>query len=157
MGRVDRSRVVVLAAVVTITVFVLAPLAAAHVEPDPSTVKPGKRATVAFTVEHGCDDSPTTKLAFQIPKKAKHVEAESKEGWTTSVGKTTVVFEGGPLDAHTEDAFSISFVAPKKKTTLTWKLVQTCVQGVTRWIDTSKDADDPAPKVGVGRTVQNAD
>jgi periplasmic copper chaperone A len=151
--RTRRRHIVSSAAVVTVAAVVLAPVAAAHIEPDPSTVKPGKVASVAFNVEHGCGDSPTTKLEFQIPKKAKHVKAEPKAGWTTKVTSTTVAFEGGPLDAHTEDTFSITFTAPRKKTVLTWKVVQTCVQGVTRWIDTSKDAEDPAPKVGVGKKV----
>ena len=66
----------------------------------------------------------------------------------------TVVFEGGPLGAHTPDTFSITFTAPKKKTVLVWKVIQNCVVGVTRWIDTSKNANEPPPRVGVGVKVK---
>ena len=134
-----------------LAVVVMAAPAAAHIEPDPSRVKPGATATVAFTVEHGCDESPTTKLTFKIPKGVKKVSPEDKDGWETSVSKKTVVFSGQSPDAETEDTFSITFTAPKKKTILTWKIVQKCEEGEIRWIDTSKGSEEPPPRVGVGK------
>jgi uncharacterized protein YcnI len=131
--------------------------AAAHIIPDPSSIQPGTRATVAFNIEHGCGTSPTTKLTFKIPKRVKRVEAVAKTGWKERVSGGTVVFAGGPLGAHTEDTFSITFTAPKKKTVLVWKVIQSCVVGVNRWIDTSKNADEPPPRVGVGVKVKLPD
>ena len=151
------GHVLIAVAVSAATLVLIAGPAAAHIEPKPSSVKPGSRATVAFNVEHGCGESgkesPTTKLTFKIPKRAKHVVAVVKAGWNESVSGGTVVFEGGPLGAHTPDTFSITFTAPKKKTVLVWKVIQNCVVGVTRWIDTSKSATEPPPRVGVGVKV----
>jgi periplasmic copper chaperone A len=158
MRRTVRRRLTVLGTVV-VTLVVLAPIAAAHIEPDPSRVEPGATATVAFTVEHGCDESPTVELAFKVPKtvKTKTVEPEPKDGWETNLDGRTVTFTGGPLDAETEDSFSITFTAPKKTTTLKWKIVQTCDEGTIRWIDTSHDAEHPPPAVGVGRDAPEHD
>lgn len=154
------SRIVRLltAAVAGVAMLVLiAGPAAAHIIPAPSSIKPGARATVAFNIEHGCGTSPTTKLTFKIPKLAKRVIPVAKTGWKEHVGGGTVVFAGGPLGAHTEDTFSITFTAPKKKTVLVWKVIQQCVVGVTRWIDTSKNADEPPPRVGVAVKVKLPD
>jgi uncharacterized protein YcnI len=125
--------------------------ASAHIDADPSRVEPGDRATVAFVVEHGCDESPTVKLKFKIPKGAKDVEPQAKDGWTTRTKGKTVVFVGGPLGPDTEDGFAIAFTAPDRETVLAWKVIQKCEQGVIRWIDTSKDAEESPPVVGVGQ------
>jgi periplasmic copper chaperone A len=144
-------RVVVASALVLGGLVMFAAPALAHIDPDPKQVTPGKRATVAFNVEHGCGTSPTTKLTFKIPKGATKVSTVPKQGWTGTVKKTTVTFAGGPLDAKTPDTFSITFTAPKKKTVLFWFVVQDCEQGTTRWIDRSKGAEFPPPAVGVGK------
>lgn len=123
----------------------------AHIEPDPKRVKPGADVTVAFSVEHGCGTSPTIKLSFKIPKGAKNVQAEPKDGWQESLSGGIVVFAGGPLDAKTPDTFSISFTAPSKKTVLRWKVLQQCEKGLVRWIDTAKGAEFPPADVGVGK------
>jgi periplasmic copper chaperone A len=150
-GRVARRSAItgVLAGAV---VALVAGSAWAHITPDPARVKPGKTATVEFTIEHGCDGSPTTKLAFQVPKGAKGVAGVDQDGWTTSRSGRTLVFEGGPLPADQEDAFGISFTAPDKKTILAWKVIQTCEQGEAAWIQSGRDAEHPTPLVGVGKT-----
>jgi uncharacterized protein YcnI len=125
--------------------------ASAHIEPDPSRVEPGAAATVAFNVEHGCDTSPTTSLTFKIPKGVKDVAPEAKDEWSSKLKGKTVVFEDGLLAANTEDQFAISFKAPNKKTILVWKVVQRCQEGTIRWIDTSAGAEEPPPRVGVGK------
>src|SRR5581483_12275382 len=88
-----------------IVVGVVATVAAAHIEPEPSRVKPGATVTVAFNAEHGCDQSPTIKLTFKIPKGATKVAAVAKPGWDATVAKGTVVFDGGTLAATTPDTF----------------------------------------------------
>ena len=116
----------------------------AHVEPDPSTVKPGKTTTVEFVVEEGCGESPTVKLTFRVPKRAKDATPVEKAGWTATSSGREIVFEGGPSpSAEESDAFTISFTAPKKKGELVWKVVQECEEGISRWIDTSEGADNP--------------
>lgn len=130
--------------------------AGAHVEPDPSSVKPGKPATVAFTPEHGCEDSPITQMAFRIPGSARGAKPVAKDGWTTKVTRRTITFSGGSMPSDATEPFSITFTAPKTKSVLTWKIVQTCAQGVERWIE-SPSGDFPAPLVGVGKKVENAE
>lgn len=152
-----RRRLQVVLCISGLALLLMAVPAAAHIEPDPSRIKPGTRVTVAFKVEHGCDASPTIKMTFKIPKGVRHVSPEDKSGWEATVSKKTVIFEGGSLDAKTEDTFSITFKAPKKKMILAWKVVQTCEEGEIRWIDTSKGAEEPPPRVGVGKDAPEVD
>ena len=148
------ARLTIVAAASAAMLVLVAGPAAAHIEPRPSTVKPGKTATVAFNVEHGCGTSPTTQLTFKIPRHVSNVAPVAKTGWKESSPEGTVVFNGGPLGARTQDTFSITFTAPKNKTVLVWKVIQRCVVGVTRWIDTSKNATEPPPRIGVGVKVK---
>ncbi|MEX2269010.1 MAG: DUF1775 domain-containing protein [Acidimicrobiia bacterium] len=147
-----RSRRSIVVSVLALGALLLACApAAAHVEPDPNRVEPGDAVTVAFLVTHGCDESPTVKLTFKIPKGGTDVAPEDKDGWEAAKKGKTVVFEGGPLDTDTEDSFAIGFTAPNKKTLLVWKVVQKCEDGVIRWIDTSEGAEESPPVVGVGK------
>jgi uncharacterized protein YcnI len=130
--------------------------AAAHVEPEPARVKPGKAVIVAFTPEHGCDDSPITKMTFRVPKGAQDAAPEPKDGWTGTTTGKTITFSGGSMPADDTDAFSISFTAPKDKGVLTWKVIETCEQGVERYIE-RPDGDFPAPVVGVGKKVASSE
>jgi uncharacterized protein YcnI len=125
--------------------------ASAHVEPDPASVKPGRTATVAFNVEHGCDGSPTTSLRFRIPNGATDVEAVAKDGWTTKVTARTVAFTGGSQPGDEPTDYSIRFTAPSDKTDLVWKVIQRCETGVTRWIEPSEQDEFPAPVVVIGK------
>jgi uncharacterized protein YcnI len=153
MHRRHRRRLPTLVGITLVALVVFAASAAAHLEPDPARVPKGTEATVAFTVEHGCDGSPTVELTFRIPRSVRRstVTAEPKDGWDPSVRGRTVVFSGGPLGAETEDSFSITFTAPNRTTLLTWKIVQECEDGSIRWIDTSHNAEFPPPVVGVGQ------
>ena len=45
----------------------IAGVASAHIDPDPTEAQAGSRLTVGFTVEHGCDGSPTTQLDMRLP------------------------------------------------------------------------------------------
>ena len=146
-----------IAALISIGALVVtASAAAAHVEPVPTSVKPAKAATVAFTPEHGCEDSPIVEMRFRVPKGARDVSPVAKEGWTTRSTARVVTFSGGSMPSDATDAFSISFTAPKDKGVLTWKIVQRCEQGVERWIE-PQSGDFPAPIVGVGKKVENAE
>jgi len=134
--------------------------AAAHVEPDPTSVKPGKAVTVAFTPEHGCDDSPITTMTFRVPRGARNANPEPKDGWEAAAsGRTTrrtITFSGGSMPSDATSAFSISFTAPKSKVLLTWKVIQACEDGVERWLE-GPDGDFPAPVVGVGKKVASSE
>jgi uncharacterized protein YcnI len=146
------KRAVVTAGLTLGAIVVAAGPAFAHVEAEPGRVKPGKPATVDFTPEHGCgDDSPTTKLTFQVPKRVTDAAPVPLDGWETSTSGRTIEFEGGPLPYEEQESFGISFTAPKAKTVLTWKIIQTCEDGKVRWIERGHDSEYPAPVVGVGK------
>lgn len=143
------KRVIPVALIGVVATFTFAVPAGAHIEPSPSVVKPGSTNTIAFEVGHGCDESPTTKMAFQIPKGATKVTPQGATGWTGEVTGRVVTFTGGPLDSGTPG--EIKFTAPKKTGTLYWKVVQTCEVGETRWVSKSEKADHPAPAITVGK------
>ena len=151
-----RRRTAVAATIAAAALVLTAGSAAAHVEPDRTSVKPGKAVTVAFTPEHGCDDSPITKMTFRVPRGARNATPEPKDGWeATTAGRTTrrtITFSGGSMPSDDTDAFSISFTAPKSKGLLSWKVIQACEVGVERWLE-GPDGDFPAPVVGVGKKV----
>jgi periplasmic copper chaperone A len=123
--------------------------ALAHVEPDPSRVKPGKKVTVEFTPEHGCGESVTTEMVFRVPKAVKSAKPVAPDGWTAKRKGRTISFASDKVPDQ-EASFGITFTAPSSKTLLAWKVVQRCQQGVNRWLEGPK-GENPAPIVGVGK------
>ena len=138
------------ALVAGIVALVVAP-AAAHIEPDVAAIPAGGKATVVFTVEHGCDESPTTKLEIEVPASITDAAAVKKAGWTGATKGKVVTFAGGSQPAHIETTFSLTFTTPKTEgATLVFPIIQTCKAGETDWISTSEADEHPAPKVTVG-------
>ena len=60
-------RRLVLVLAVTVAGLGAAAPAASHIDPDPKRAQAGSRLTVGFTVEHGCDGSPTVQLDMRLP------------------------------------------------------------------------------------------
>ena len=139
----------------TALVVLAAGPAAAHVEPDPARVKPGKQATVEFTPEHGCGDSVTTEMDFKPPLGVTDATPEEQDGWTATVEGRRIVFTSDKVPDD-ETSFGITFSAPTKKTLLAWKVIQRCQDGVDRWIEGPK-GESPAPIVGVGKNPPKAE
>ncbi|MCU1354947.1 MAG: hypothetical protein JWM89_365 [Acidimicrobiales bacterium] len=134
--------------------FVLATAgtAAAHIEPDFSAVPAGAKATITFNVEHGCAESPTTKLEVKVPAEVTDAQAVDQAGWTGSTAAGVVTLTGGPAPAHEAFTFAITFTAPDKEgTVLRFPIIQTCQEGHTDWISTSESDDHPAPVLTVGK------
>ncbi|MEX2254309.1 MAG: DUF1775 domain-containing protein [Acidimicrobiia bacterium] len=121
----------------------------AHVEADPTRVKPGKEATVEFAPEHGCDESVTTVMDFRVPNGVTDATPEALQGWSATTKGKRIVFTSDSVPDE-ETSFPITFTAPDKKTVLAWKVIQRCQEGVERWIQ-GVDGDTPAPMVGVGK------
>jgi hypothetical protein len=153
MSTTRRVAVVVLAAAGAL--LLAAGPAFAHVEADPNRVKPGKKATVEFAPEHGCGDSVTTRMDFQVPKGAKNAKPVELDGWTSTVKGRTIRFASDKVPSE-EQSFGITFTAPSSKTLLAWKVVQRCQDGVERWLEGPK-GENPAPLVGVGKTPPDVD
>jgi uncharacterized protein YcnI len=143
----QRAAVVVLATSAGLALF--AGAAWAHVAPDPDRVKPGKKVTVEFTPEHGCDDSVTTRMRFQVPRAVTDAKPVEQDEWTATVEGRTITFASDRVPDE-ETSFGIRFTAPDAKRLLAWKVVQRCQEGVERWIE-GPDGEKPAPIVGVGK------
>lgn len=148
-----RSITAVLLAVVGV---LLIPTAAmAHIDPDPTEAQAGSRLSVGFTVEHGCDGSPTTSLDMRLPDGATYAIPEPPEGWDGSVVDNVVTFEGGLLPDDKELTFNVALtLPPTPDTTVYFPFVQRCEVGEIRWIDVPADGsgeqlDEPAPAMAL--------
>ncbi len=126
----------------------------AHIDPDPAQAQAGSRLTVGFTVEHGCEGSPTMQLDMRLPEGVADPVAEAVDGWDGSVdtvdGDTIVTFAGGPLADDVEGAFEVTMtLPPTPDTTIYFPFVQRCEVGEIRWIgipaEPGDELDEPAP------------
>ena len=126
----------------------------AHIDPDPAEAQAGSNLTVGFTVEHGCDGSPTVQLDMRLPDGVTDAVPEPREGWDESIdtvdGDTIVTFVGGPLADDVVGTFSVSMtLPPTPDATIHFPFVQRCEVGEIRWIGIPAEPDDeldePAP------------
>ena len=131
---------------------------AAHIDPDPTQAQAGSRVTVGFTVEHGCDGSPSTQLDMRLPEGVVDPVAEAVDGWVGSVdtvdGDAIVTFVGGPLADDVEGTFEVTMtLPPTPETTIYFPFVQRCDVGEIRWIgiptETGDELDEPAPAMAL--------
>lgn len=138
--------------------------ASAHVTLDRKEVPIGSFYKAVLTVPHGCDGSPTVKIAVQIPEGVISVKPMVKAGWTISItrgayarpysflhgarfteGPKEVVWSGGNLpDAYFDEFALQTFIAGELTpgTTLYFPVIQTCEKGEHRWIQIPS-ADKP--------------
>jgi uncharacterized protein YcnI len=159
------------AATAAIALSLAAP-AAAHVTATPSTAAAGAYTVVTFSVGHGCEGSPTTRIEIQVPESVLAVTPTRNPYY--EVEKTMVDLDEPVADAHgnevTErvgsivytadtplpegqrDTFELSFQLPDAEgEMLTFPTVQTCQEGETGWVEVpaeGQDADEldsPAP------------
>ena len=74
-----------------------APLSAsAHVTASASSTAAGSYSVITFSVPHGCEGSPTTAIAIEIPDDILSVTPTRNPYWTFDLTKI-------PLDPPTED------------------------------------------------------
>ena len=149
----------------------------AHVGIAEGTVEAGAYEVLTITVPHGCEGSPTTEIAVQIPDginavtptrnplySIEQVMEELDPPTTDSHGNDIterveqVVYSAtSPLPEGQRDTFELSLQIPEEAadSTLYFPTVQTCEQGETGWIqipDDGQNADEleaPAPGVEV--------
>jgi uncharacterized protein YcnI len=142
-------------AVATLGLLVaLAAPAAAHIDPDPTSAAAGQPATITFNVEHGCGDSPTTKLEMQLPSGLTGTHASTTNpGWTAVVTGNTVVWQGPAQAPHTPFDIAVQATMPTKPGRITFPILQTCQQGTVSWIELQQpgqpEPDHPAPAVDI--------
>ena len=151
-----RRPFVALGAAALLLVLTAAP-ASAHIHPDPAEIPEGEATTVALGIEHGCDDSPTTAVAVQLPDGAE-VSAVAKSGWAVDSSDGTVTWTaqaGNELPTDEADEFELELTpdAGTEGDTLYLKTVQTCETGELRWIaewdGEGEEPENPAPSVTV--------
>jgi uncharacterized protein YcnI len=168
------ARACAIPAAAAIAVLTAGP-AAAHVTISPEGAAAGSYAVLTASVPHGCDGSPTTKVAIQMPEQILSVTPTRNPLW--EVEKVMEKLEEPVTDAHgnevTErvgqvvytaktplpegyrDAFELSLKMPDAEgETLVFPTVQTCEKGETAWVETAADGsteelEAPAPTVTV--------
>ncbi|MFC7624203.1 YcnI family protein [Microlunatus sp. GCM10028923] len=151
--------------------------ASAHVSVSTARAVAGEYAVLTFAVPHGCEGSPTTKIAIKIPEvitttkptvvadwKAEVVRVKLAEPKTDSHGTTItervdqVVYTAEqPLPDELRQTFQVQVKLPDDAagTTLAFPTVQTCAKGETAWIQVPAAGQDPetlelpAPSVAV--------
>lgn len=148
-------RLALFATTVSIGVIAVGGTALAHIHPDPSQAQAGDTVTVGFTVEHGCDGSPTVEIEMRLADGIVEATPEPLDGWDESIdqeddGSVVVTFTGGPLDPDSEGTFEITMtLPPTPDSTIYFPFVQHCEVGEIRWIgipdESGDDLDEPAP------------
>ena len=144
-------RVATAVVVTTCAIVALASPAFAHIDPDPVEAPAGSEQSVGFTVQHGCDGSPTIQLDMRLPEGVSSAVPQPPDGWTGTIDGNVVTFVGGPLADDVELTFRVSMILPMLPgTTIFFPFVQRCQLGEIRWIDIPQDGsgeelDEPAP------------
>ena len=138
--------------------------ASAHVTVTPSTTAAGAFAVLTFSTGHGCEGSPTTTVAIDMPDEIYAVTPTRNPFWT--VEKVVAELDEPVTDAHgneiTErvdqvvytartplpdgqrDTFELSLQLPDAAgETLAFPVVQTCEQGENPWTETAAEGQDP--------------
>jgi len=155
-------RLLVSAGVTTAAFLAIAGPVSAHIDPDPETAQAGSRLTVGFTVEHGCEGSPTAQLDMRLPEGVVDAVPEAVDGWEGSVdtidGATIVTFVGGPLADDVEGTFEVTMtLPPTPDATIYFPFVQRCEVGEIRWIgiptEPGDELDEPAPAMSLSGPV----
>lgn len=168
-----RIRRIALGGLAGLALAVAAPLAAsAHVHVDPGTASAGSTATLGFSFSHGCDGSPTTALAIDIPEGVGNATPLVQGGWTIQreTGAdgmpTRIIFTADtPVDDHLKATLSIDVLFDESAagTSIAFPVTQTCVTGETAWTQVAAEGEDPhgldapAPVVEVGDPADDAD
>jgi uncharacterized protein YcnI len=155
-------RFVLAAALCSTALLASAGPALAHIDPNPVAAPAGSQLTVAFTVEHGCEGSPTVRLDMRLPDGVTNATPEPLPGWDESVevvdGDTIVTFAGGPLADDAEGTFEVAMtLPPTPDTTIYFPFVQRCEDGEIRWIGIpatpGDELDEPAPAMELTGSV----
>jgi periplasmic copper chaperone A len=166
-----RRRVLVLAAVVSALLLVLAGPAWAHVTIDPSEAAQGGFATVRFRVPNERDDSGTTSLVVEFPTESPipSVSVKPVPGWTAQVetaplpepvagegGEITeavsrITWTGGVIEPGQFEEFPVSMgPLPDDTDQLVFPAIQTYQSGeVVNWVEetppSGEEPERPAP------------
>ena len=139
-----------------------APLAAtAHVGVTPSSTAAGSSTVLTFAFSHGCAESPTTKLTFDIPESIASVSPTLNPNYTIEKiveGDRTaqVVYTAiTPVEDGFRDTIELSLRLPEdaEGETLAFPVLQTCAEGENDWSEVAEageaEPESPAPTIVV--------
>lgn len=143
-----------------------APLAAsAHVGVTPGDASAGTSTVLTFSFSHGCDDSPTTALVFDVPEGVQSVYPTLTPGWTITTEQganesisqvTYTADEPVPSGIRATLDLSVLFTEDVAETSVAFPVTQVCETGETAWTEVAEEGVDPetlespAPIVAVG-------
>lgn len=146
--------------------------AAAHVTITPDTTEAGAYALLTVSVPHGCEGSPTTRVAIKVPDGIYAVTPTRHPFWDVEKVMTqldepiadahgneitervdqVVYTASNPLPEGQRDAFELSLQLPDAEgETLVFPVVQSCEKGETAWTEEAAEGEDahelerPAP------------
>lgn len=130
--------------------------AAAHVGVSPGEAPAGSYAVLTFSVPHGCEGSPTTEIAIEIPEQILAVTPTINPNWDAEkLAADGSPAENGPvaevvytaktpLPSDLRDALELSVRLPDEAgQTLAFPVVQTCEGGETAWDQIAEEGEDP--------------
>jgi uncharacterized protein YcnI len=166
------ARLAVLPTVALAALAITGP-ASAHVTVTPSETAAGAYTILTVSVPHGCDGSPTTKIAIKTPDDIIEVTPTRNpfydvEKVTTKLDKPITAEDGDqitqrtsevvytaktPLPDGERDTFELSLQIPEDAAgkTLVFPTIQTCQKGETAWTEVpaagqaEDDLEHPAP------------
>lgn len=147
--------------VAAVIVLGSATAASAHVSATATSTAADSYTTATFSVPHGCDGSPTTKIEFQVPESVIEVTPTVNPNWkitkatepytdpsasasasdedhaeTAAERVTSVTYTAKtPLPADERDTFALSFSLPDGKAgdLVEFPAIQTCEKGSVEW------------------------
>ncbi|SFF35476.1 YcnI family copper-binding membrane protein [Curtobacterium sp. YR515] len=151
-------------------------VASAHVSATATSTAANSYTTATFSVPHGCDGSPTTKIEFQVPDSVIEVTPTVNPNWTITKATapytspsasaddesaedagervTSVTYTAKtPLPADERDTFALSFSLPDGKPgdLVEFPVLQTCEKGSVEWNQEQKageaEPEHPAPSI----------
>lgn len=140
-----------IAGAVILTLVAAAP-AGAHMEVKPAKVPATGEVRLKFTVGHGCEHSPTTSIAIQLPPQVSEAEPLPKRGWKEERGDGEVSWRGGSLDAHSQGSFRLQVqLDGEPGERVPFKVIQGCSEGEQAWIEMPAEGgpepEHPAPVI----------
>jgi uncharacterized protein YcnI len=166
------TRLCVLPAATAAIALSLVSPASAHVSATVSDASAGAFTVATFSVPHGCEGSPTTRIEIQVPESVLSVtptrnpyyDVESTieqlddpvtdaHGNEVTERTSLIVYTAQtPLPDGQRDTFELSFQVPDAEgEVLTFPTIQTCEEGETAWTQVPAEGQDeeelenPAP------------
>ena len=166
------TRLCVLPAATAAIALSLVSPASAHVGATVSDASAGAFTVATFSVPHGCEGSPTTKIEIQVPESVLSVtptrnpyydveatieqldepQTDAHGNEVTERTSSIVYTAETPLPDGQRDTFELSFQVPDAEgEVLSFPTIQTCEKGETAWTQVPAEGQDedelenPAP------------